>query len=108
MLILLTKIKNYYINYKKLKGIQITKDILQRIPNKELHHHQLLFLLYQLESHYYNRTHLPLITNTIKNLNPKYPRVTGLLLKYPYGIPLILYTLKGLVMLLIGLYLYRK
>ena len=98
------KIKKYYIAYKRLKAIRITKHILESIPNKQLSHHRLNFYLFQLELEYIQQTHIPIV----ENLKKKYPRTTELLTKHFYLIILILYTLKGITTLLIGYLLYSK
>jgi hypothetical protein len=98
------KIKKYYIAYKRLKAIRLTRSLIQSIPNKQLSHHRLNFYLFQLELEYIQQTHIPIV----ENLKKKYPRITELLTKHFYLIILILYTLKGMATLLIGYLLYSK
>ena len=97
-------IKTYYIAYKRLKAIKLTRKLLDELPNKTLNQHRLNFYLYQLELEYLQQTHIPIV----ENLKKKYPRITNLLTKYFYLIILILYTLKGITTLLIGYLLYAK
>ena len=101
---LLKTIKKYYIAYKRLKAIKLTRKLLESIPNKELSHHRLNFYLFQLEREYEEQTNIPIV----ENLKKKYPRITNLLTKHFYLIILILYTLKGVSILLFGYLLYAK
>ena len=98
------KLKTYYIAYKRLKAIRLTKHILESIPNKSLNQHRLHFYLYQLERTQLEQTHIPIV----ENLKKKYPRITEMLTKHPYLIILILYTLKGISILLFGYLLYSN
>lgn len=98
---LLKRLKTYYIANKRLRAIRLTKSLL---PTKELRDNQLHFRLYQLEREYEEQTYIPIV----ENLKKKYPRITELLTKHFYLIILILYTLKGVSMLLIGYLLYSK
>ena len=99
------KLKKYYIAYKRLKAIRLTKKLL---PTKEIRDNQLHFRLYQLEQEYLQQTPIPKYTLIKENLKKKYPRITEMLTKYPYLILLILYTLKGISILLIGYLFYAK
>jgi hypothetical protein len=101
---LLKTIKKYYIAYKRLKAIKLTRKLLESIPNKELSHHRLNFYLFQLEREYEEQTNIPIV----ENLKKKYPRITNLLTKHFYLIILILYTLKGVSILLFGYLFYAK
>ena len=101
---MLLKIKKYYIAYKRLKAIKLTRKLLDELPNKTLNQHRLHFYLYQLELEYLQQTNIPIV----ENLKKKYPRITELLTKHFYLIILILYTLKGITTLLIGYLLYAK
>ena len=105
MLKTIIRLKKYYIAYIRLKAIRRTKRLL---PTKELRDNQLHFRLYQLESHYLQQTPIPYLTQTLINLKKKYPRITEVLTKYPYLILLILYTLKGVSILLFGYLFYAK
>ena len=105
---MLQKIKKYYIAYKRLKAIRLTRTLIESIPNKSLNQHRLHFYLYQLEREYREQTHIPYLTKTKENLKKKYPRITELLAKHFYLIILILYTLKGISILLFGYLLYAK
>jgi hypothetical protein len=102
------RVKKYYIAYKRLKAIQLTRKLLESIPNKELSHHRLNFYLFQLELEYLQQTPIPKYTLIVENLKKKYPRITELLAKYFYLILLILYTLKGIGILIIGYLFYSK
>lgn len=102
---LLKTIKKYYIAYKRLKAIRLTKSLL---PTKELIDNQLHFRLYQLEQHYLQQTPIPYLYKIKENLKKKYPRITEVLTKYPYLILIILYTLKGVSILLFGYLFYAK
>jgi hypothetical protein len=102
------RLKKYYIAYKRLKAIRLTRTLIQSIPNKELSHHRLNFYLFQLELEYLQQTPIPKYTLIVENLKKKYPRITELLTKHFYLIILILYTLKGITTLLIGYLLYSK
>ena len=101
---LLKTIKKYYIANKRLKAIRLTKHILESIPNKSLNQHRLHFYLYQLEREYLQQTNIPIV----EILKKKYPRTTEMLRKHPYLIILILYTLKGISILLFGYLLYSN
>jgi len=101
---MLQKIKKYYIAYKRLKAIRLTRTLIEQLPNKTLNQHRLNFYLYQLELEYLQQTNIPIV----ENLKKKYPRITELLTKHFYLIILILYTLKGITTLLIGYLLYSK
>jgi hypothetical protein len=98
------RLKKYYIAYKRLKAIKLTRTLIESIPNKSLNQHRLHFYLYQLELEYLQQTNIPIV----ENLKKKYPRITELLAKHFYLIILILYTLKGITTLLIGYLLYAK
>ena len=74
---MLKTIKKYYIAYKKLKAIRLTRNLIQQIPNKELSHHRLNFYLFQLEREYEEQTNIPIV----ENLKKKYPRITEMLIK---------------------------
>jgi len=101
---LLKRIKKYYIAYKRLKAIKLTRTLIESIPNKSLNGHRLNFYLFQLEREYEEQTNIPIV----ENLKKKYPRITEVLAKHFYLIILILYTLKGITTLLIGYLLYAK
>jgi hypothetical protein len=101
---LLKRLKKYYIANKRLRAIRLTRKLLEEIPNKSVNGHRLHFYLYQLELEYLQQTNIPIV----ENLKKKYPRITELLTKHFYLIILILYTLKGMVTLLIGYLLYSK
>jgi hypothetical protein len=105
---MLKRIKKYYIANKRLRAIREIRKLLESMPNKELSHHRLHFYLYQLESTQLQQTHIPKYTLIKEILKKKYPRTTEMLLKYPYLIILILYTLKGVSILLFGYLLYSK
>ena len=102
------KIKKYYIAYKRLKAIRLTRTLIEQLPNKTLNQHRLNFYLYQLELEYLQQTHIPKYTLIVENLKKKYPRITNLLTKHFYLILLILYTLKGISILIIGYLFYSK
>ena len=108
MLKTIKRLKKYYIAYKRVKAIRLTRYLIEQIPNKQLSHHRLNFYLYQLEQTQLEQTPIPYLTQTLENLKKKYPRITNLLTKYFYLILLILYTLKGISILLIGYLFYSK
>ena len=101
---LLKRIKKYYIANKRLRAIRLTRTLIEQIPNKELSHHRLNFYLFQLQREYEEQTHIPIV----EILKKKYPRITEMLAKHFYLIILILYTLKGVSILLIGYLLYSN
>ena len=105
---LLKRLKTYYIAYKRLKAIREIRKLLESMPNKDINLHRLNFYLYTLESTQLQQTPIPYLTKTKEILKKKYPRITELLTRYPYLIILILYTLKGIRILLFGYLLYAK
>ena len=108
MLKTIKRLKKYYIAYKRLKAIRLTRYLIEQIPNKQLSHHRLNFYLFQLEQTQLEQTPIPYLTQTLENLKKKYPRITNLLIKHFYLILLILYTLKGISILIIGYLFYSK
>jgi len=108
MLKTIKRLKKYYIAYKRVKAIRLTRYLIEQTPNKQLSHHRLNFYLFQLEQTQLEQTPIPYLHKIKENLKKKYPRITNLILKYPYLIILILYTLKGISILLIGYLFYAK